>query len=104
MIIVTLKDMLEFIFAQPNRKWVRFGQSYMDEKCGCVMIQYARHKNINCYRVGSKAFYDEKSETVARLTDDIRYDMFMPHYICTYKQIKVMLKEKFPEETKEFAV
>jgi hypothetical protein len=105
MITVTLQDMIEFVFSQPDDKKVNFSQTESDSSCGCIMVQYAKYKNIGFESVGFKHWWSEGVDVVvAGLEQDVYFDDFKAGDICTYEEIKRMLKEKFPEQTKEFTV
>lgn len=104
MITVTLQDMIEFVFSQPNEKRINFEQTESNSSCGCLMVQYAKHKNIQFESVGCRLWWDHIDSTVAQLEFGLFYDDFKPKPLCNYRDVKRMLKEKFPEQTKEFKV
>jgi len=57
--IIDHETFFAWIKAQPPERPVDMNQVYILDSCGCLMIQYARDKDIKCLSVGFKNFNNE---------------------------------------------
>ena len=88
MIVVTRKEIVDFIMSQPDDKPVDAAGNTIDSECYCPMMEYAVQNNIPCCTAGTNTFWD-KHKGVARLEDGLAYtDFVLFQKGATYGQLK----------------
>lgn len=99
--IVTAKEMVEFILSQPDEKQINYAQAMADADCGCLMVQFGRYKKINFTRVGLSEWIDERIiTTVAEFEGDFTFEDFgIPKStdLTTFGEAKKFCRENFPQ-------
>ena len=111
MIETTVKEMIEFIKAQPDDREIRMDQNVDDGSCvGCLMVHFAREKGLKRTECAFKEWFvidrqNFKTTKVMKLTDG-SIDTFIPQVIAsegwiptfpisiTYGQVKEFLKKQ----------
>lgn len=88
---VTFKEIIDFIFAQPDENMVNMMEINKESDCGCVMVQYGRKNNIEFDCVGRlswskiiKREKDFKSVTIAGFTGLKDAAIGTPMYLDVY--------------------
>lgn len=101
--IVTAKEMVEFILSQPDEKQINYAQAMADADCGCLMVQFGRYKKINFTWVGLSEWIDTSTKintSVAMLEGDFCFDDFgVPKLtdLTTFGEAKKFCRENFPQ-------
>lgn len=70
--IVTEKQLIDFIYAQPKDRAVNFSESSSQSECGCVMVQFGKEelkieKYFKCdfdSFIGTKFVLDKKARNI----------------------------------------
>lgn len=62
---VTFKEIIDFIFAQPDENMVNMMETDKESDCGCVMVQYGRKNNIEFDFAGRMA-WNKRGESALR--------------------------------------
>jgi hypothetical protein len=92
MITVTKQEMIDFINSQPDDRMVNFNEVHKESFCGCIMVQYGISKGFEFTDVSIRKWHNN-DEVIAKFVDT-EYNYFIPHYNCTYGDIKAHLVEK----------
>lgn len=88
MIVVTRKDIVDFIMSQPDDKPVDVAGNTINSECYCPMMEYAVQNNIPCTDAGVYTFWD-KQKAVARLENGLAFSDFITSQKgLTYGQLK----------------
>lgn len=98
--IVTGKEMVDFILSQPDEKQINYGQATADTDCGCLMVQFGLYKKMNFTRAGLSCWIDNIDRTVATFEGDFTFDDFgIPELtnLTTFGEAKKFCREKFPQ-------
>ena len=88
MIVVTRKDIVDFIMSQPDDKPVDVTGNTIDSECYCPMMEYAVQNNIPCRAAGRSIFWGEH-KAVAILEKGLTFtDFVLFQKGATYGQLK----------------
>ena len=99
MIEVTQKDIVDFIFSQPDDKVADLSQNLCEEECGCLMVHYGRAQNWEFLGCSFFGWVDEEGHYIAKFTSADRLGYYLPkgvhiHEKVTYGELKGGIMQK----------
>ena len=54
----TFEEFRDWVLAQPNEKEINMDENRADAKCGCLMVQFGKHKRVKFGACGFTKFFD----------------------------------------------